>query len=137
MNIQGHKNTFINKTYTFFAFNFLKMFVTSFGRRATFRYSAVHPPILTPPGHWAILRNQCLGLPEETFTLPFCVQPTYDAQEYQTCTGTALSGYQFTHWSNGASGIRCLCPKVCQDRSRTIDTSICKSRNFQAKSTLT
>ena len=31
--------------------------------------------------------------------------PKYGAQEYQACTDTTLSGYQFTLWSSGASEI--------------------------------
>ena len=77
----------------------------SFGRTA-FSYSAIQPPfdILTSPGHWATLGNQCLCLPG--------VQATYGTQEYLTCTDTALSGHQVTPWSSGASEIHFLCPEI-------------------------
>ena len=45
------------------------------------------------------------------FHSQFCVQPTYGAQEYQTDKDTALSGYQFTPWSSGASEINFLGPE--------------------------
>ena len=34
------------------------------------------------------------NIPGETISLPVSVQASYGAQEYQTCTDTALSGYQ-------------------------------------------
>ena len=43
------------------------------------------------------------------FLSRFCVKPTYGTQEYKTCTDTALSRYQFTPWSSGASEIHFLC----------------------------
>ena len=56
--------------------------------------------------HSATLRHYLLtGLlyyPGETISR-FCVQPTYGAQEYQICTDTAISGYQFTPWLSDAS----------------------------------
>ena len=65
------------------------------------------------------------GLPEETiyFAPVFYVQATYGAKEYQTCTDTALSGYQFR-----GSEIHFQCPEkftLCQRRIRTKDLSIC------------
>ena len=53
--------------------------------------------------------------PWENFSFMVCVQPTYDsygAQEYQTCTDTAFSWYQFTRWSSGASEIHFLCSEI-------------------------
>ena len=90
----------------------LKVKVTSFGR-AAFSYLGVQPPfdILTSPGHWATLGNKHSGLPGETISLKFCVQPTYGTQEYLTSTDTALSGYQITHWLSGALEIHFLCPE--------------------------
>ena len=44
------------------------------------------------------------------FQFRFCKQPTYSPQEYQTCTNTALLGYQFTHWLSIVSEIHLLCP---------------------------
>ena len=35
----------------------------------------------------------------------------YGTQEYLTCTDTALTWYQFTPWSSGASEIYFLCPE--------------------------
>ena len=54
--------------------------VSGFGRD-----SAVQPYLtLTSPCHWATSGNWRSGLPGETISRPFCVQPTYGAQEYQT-----------------------------------------------------
>ena len=52
---------------------------------------------LTSPGQWATLGNKGSCLPWETISLPVFYW------KYQTCTVTALSGYQFTgvQWSLG------------------------------------
>ena len=64
------------------------------------------------------------------------MQPTYGAQEYQTCTDTARSGYQFTTWSSGASKINFLCPEkftLGQCRIRTKDISICSRTRYHQR----
>ena len=67
--------------------------VTNFGR-AYFSYSVVLPPLnINFP--WSLGYIWKLAFGKVPYSR-FCVQPTYGAQEYQTCTYTALSGYQFT-----------------------------------------
>ena len=85
---------------------------------------------------FVILTSSGLGLHQETnildslgklFCSRFCVQSTYVAQEYLTCTYTAISGYQITPWSSGSWDIHFLCPEkfmLGQCRIRTTDLSI-------------
>ena len=54
-------------------------------------------PAVQPFSHSLTLTS-----PGKTISLPVCVQSTYGARKYQTCTYTAFTGYQFTHWSCGA-----------------------------------
>ena len=90
----------------------IKIKLPVFGR-AAFSYSAVQTP-------FDIVLPLVIGLHKETnvrvslgkqLNSRFCVQPTYGAQEYLTWTDTALSGYQITPWSSGASEIHSLCPE--------------------------
>ena len=67
----------------------LKVKVTSFGRAA---FQLFNPLTFNSPGHWATLGNYRSCLPVETISFPVCLQPTYDAKEYQTCTDTVTTG---------------------------------------------
>ena len=107
----------------------LNVKVNSFGK-AAFSYSAAQPS-------FDIYLPLVIGLHQETsvrvsldkqFHSRFCVLPTYGAQVYQTCTDTALSGYQFTSWLNEASEIHFLYPEkftLGQCRILTTHLSIC------------
>ena len=90
-----------------------KVTVTSFCR-TTFSYSAVQQPFDFNVS-WSLdyIRKLAFNHLGETMSLPLCVQPTYGAYEYQTCTDHALSVYQFTTWSSGATQIHFLC---CQEK---------------------
>ena len=97
---------------------------------------------IQPFSHHLTLIPLVIGLYWETsvrvslgklFHYRFCVQPTYGAQECQTCTDTALSGYQFTPWSSGASEIHFLCPEkftLGQCRIRTTELSLCRRMRY-------
>ena len=63
---------------------FKKLQVTSFVRVA-YMYSAVLSPF-------------DINFPWRLFHSLFCVKPIYGAQGYLTCSGTALSQYQFRPW---------------------------------------
>ena len=56
------------------------------------------------------------GYPWDKCSLPFCVQPICGAKEYQTCTDTALSGYQFTPWLRWSLADPFLLPTEIQVR---------------------
>ena len=89
---------------------------------AAFSYSAVQSlfHILTSSGQWT--RKLTFGSSSQ-----FCMQPTYGAQKYQTCTDIDLSGFQIIPWSSRASNIHFFCPEKFtsgQCRIRTTDLSI-------------
>ena len=70
--------------------------------------------------------NFSLSQRGNSFQSQFCVPPTYEAQEYQTCTDTALSGYQIKPWSRGVLKIHFLRPEkltLGQCRIRTTSQS--------------
>ena len=84
---------------------------------------------------WSLgyFRKLAFGSPWGNISLPVCVQQIYGAQEYQTCTETALSGYQFTTWSSGTSEIYVLCSqkfRLDQCMIRTTDLSICRRTRY-------
>ena len=94
--------------------------VTSFGRSAILS----HPLTFNFPWSLGYTRKLAFESPlEENIQSRFYVQPTYCAQEYQTCTYTVILGYQFTL----ASEIHFSCPEkftLGQCRIRTTDLSI-------------
>ena len=124
-------NYFIWITYIFYFLAMIK--VTSFGR-VIFSYSAIQPSfVINFPWSLGYIRKLVFGSPPwgKLIHSRLCVQPTYDALLYQTCTDTALSGYQFTPWSSGASGIHFLYPEkftLGQCRIWNTDISTAKER---------
>ena len=68
----------------------MKLKLPVFGRTA-FSYSTL---TFNFPWSFDYIRKLAFGSPWGNYFTPGFVQPTYGAQEYQTCTGTALSQYR-------------------------------------------
>ena len=117
--------------------SFVRLFICLFPCFSFVFFCEIQPPfvILTSPGHRATLGNQrsCDPGPGKLFHSWFCVQPTYSAPEYLTCTDTTLSGYQITPWQSEASEIHFLCPEkfmLGQCRIRITELSISRRKRF-------
>ena len=105
-----------------------KLKVNSFGR-ASFSYLAIQPPIdINFPWSLGFIRKLAFGSCWGNYFTPgFVCSQHKGVQKYQTYTDIALSGYQFTFWSSGASEILLLYPEkftLGQCRIRTRDLSI-------------
>ena len=84
-----------------------------------------HPLTLNFPWSLGYIRKLALGsLWGQLYYSRFCVQTTYGAHEFQTCTDTALSGYQFTPRSSGDSFLVPEKFTLGQCRIRTMDILI-------------
>ena len=60
---------------------------------------------------WSLGKTSVRVSPGKLFYSRICVQQPDWAQEYQTCTDTAISGYQFTPCLSEASEINFLSPE--------------------------
>ena len=81
--------------------------VTSFGQ-AAFNNSTVQPAYdINFPWSLDYIKKLAFMSPADnyyTILLPVLCAANIGAKEYQTYTGIALSGYQFTPWFSAASG---------------------------------